>query len=331
MEMLLLKIISRLEYYKLPQYCGLKDRRQFMCFLITSLAEMLFIPANLLGLNDYLEPQVFDVLNWFQLLFLIVLQVAFWRNWLSIRTALYVFFIEISLKISFESLFQAVCGGGENHVMGNFSIILIIATVALAVRLPRLSFIIVGMLTVDLVTCFFLFDLLYMVRVMRVFFVGYLLVFFVMFYNSKTMMKGLRQPRLVKEEERKALEMLGKLNEGEKAKADSLIDRLSPESKEQLRKSVMARVEKQELEPLVYRQLCPELTKSEIAVCKLVLKGENIREICKTLGKSESNIASQRSHIRNKLKMAKHEDLRSGLEIRILQARKKVNTIYNKV
>lgn len=112
MEMLLLKIISRLEYYKLPQYCGLKDRRQFMCFLITSLAEMLFIPANFLGLNDYLEPQVFDVLNWFQLLFLIVLQVAFWRNWLSIRTALYVFFIEISLKISFESLFQAVCEGG---------------------------------------------------------------------------------------------------------------------------------------------------------------------------------------------------------------------------
>ncbi len=120
MEMLLLKIISRLEYYKLPQYCGLKDRRQFMCFLITSLAEMLFIPANFLGLNDYLEPQVFDVLNWFQLLFLIVLQVAFWRNWLSIRTALYVFFIEISLKISFESLFQAVCEGGGESRHGQF-------------------------------------------------------------------------------------------------------------------------------------------------------------------------------------------------------------------
>ncbi len=113
MEMLLLKIISRLEYYKLPQYCGLKDRRQFMCFLITSLAEMLFIPANFLGLNDYLEPQVFDVLNWFQLLFLIVLQVAFWRNWLSIRTALYVFFIEISQNLVRVAVSGSLCGGGR--------------------------------------------------------------------------------------------------------------------------------------------------------------------------------------------------------------------------
>ena len=116
MQMLFLKWISRLEYYKLPLYCGLKERRQFMCFLITTFAELVFIPANLLGLNDYLEPHVFDALNWFQLAFLVVLQVAFWRNWVSIRTALYVFFIEICLKISFESLFQAISeGGGESR------------------------------------------------------------------------------------------------------------------------------------------------------------------------------------------------------------------------
>ena len=326
MQMLFLKWISRLEYYKLPLYCGLKERRQFMCFLITTFAELVFIPANLLGLNDYLEPPVFDALNWFQLAFLVVLQVAFWRNWVSIRTALYVFFIEICLKISFESLFQAI-GEGGNHVMGNFSIILIISAVALSVKLPRLAFAIIAILTVDLATCFCLFDLLYMVRAMRVFFVGYLLVFFVMLYNSKTMARGLRQPRLVNVEEKKALEMLGKLNEGEKTKADSLIDRLSPESKEQLRKSVMERVEKQEMEPLVYQQLCPELTKSEIAICKLILEDKSIREICKLLGKSESNIASQRSHIRSKLNMAKHEEIKSGLEIRMLQAKKKCKNL----
>lgn len=162
---------------------------------------------------------------------------------------------------------------------------------------------------------------------MRVYFVGYLLIFFVVLYNSKTMARGLRQPRLVNVEEKKALEMLGKLNEDEKAKADSLIDRLSPESKEQLRKSVMARVETKEMEPLVYQQLCPELTKGEIEVCKLILEGKSIRDICKVLGKSESNIASQRSHIRSKLKMAKCEEIKSGLEIRMLQAKRKCKNL----
>ncbi len=116
MEMMLLKWISKLEYYKLPQHCGLRDRRQFVCFLFTTFAEMLFIPANLMGLNDYLQPHAFDALNWGQLVFVILLQVAYWRNWLSVRTGLYVFFVEIAAKISTESLYQVFMGGANSYV-----------------------------------------------------------------------------------------------------------------------------------------------------------------------------------------------------------------------
>ncbi len=115
-RLMLLKWISRLEYYKLPQYCGLKDRRQFLGFLFTSFAELLFIPGNLLGLNDYLQPHTFDVLNYIQLVFFVVLQLAFWRNWISITTALYILFIEVVMKISVESLWQAYMGGAKSCI-----------------------------------------------------------------------------------------------------------------------------------------------------------------------------------------------------------------------
>lgn len=321
MEMMLLKWISKLEYYKLPQHCGLRDRRQFVCFLFTTFAEMLFIPANLMGLNDYLQPHAFDVLNWGQLVFVILLQVAYWRNWLSVRTGLYVFFVEIAAKISTESLCQ-VFMGGQIHVLGNFNIILILAVVALAVRIKRLAIILVLLLTFDLIICLWQYELGYMVRVMRIFFVGYLLIFFVVFYNSKIVAKGLRQPRLLKEEEKKALEMLTNLTEKDKEKVGSLLDRLSPDSKEQLRKNVVHHFHDSEFESLVYMRLSPELSKSEIEICKLVLQGKVIKEICQIMDKTESNITSQRSHIRSKLKMEKHEELRSGLEIRVLKVRK---------
>ncbi len=319
-RLMLLKWISRLEYYKLPQYCGLKDRRQFLGFLFTSFAELLFIPGNLLGLNDYLQPHTFDVLNYIQLVFFVVLQLAFWRNWISITTALYILFIEVVMKISVESLWQAYMGG-QSHVLGNFNIILMIAVVALAVRLFRLALILVMILTFDLAACFHFYDFGYMLRVCRVFFVGYLLIFFVLTYNSKTVGRGLRQPRKVKEDEVKALEMLSNLTDNEHEKAASLLDRLTPRSKEKLRKKLTIYFRDSELETLVYTRLCPELTKNEIEICGYVLQGKSVKEICELTGKTESNITSQRSHIRSKLKMKRQEDLRSGLEIRILEVR----------
>ena len=69
------------------------------------------------------------------------------------------------------------------------------------------------------------------------------------------------------------------------------------------------------------KELCPELTKSEIEICKLVLQGKSLKEMCDVLGKTETNVCSQRSHIRKKLNMMPKEDLRSTLEIRMHEIR----------
>lgn len=58
----------------------------------------------------------------------------------------------------------------------------------------------------------------------------------------------------------------------------------------------------------------PELTTSEVEVCRLVLMNKKLGDICCILDKSESNITTTRAHIRKKLGLSKEENLRTALD-----------------
>lgn len=61
----------------------------------------------------------------------------------------------------------------------------------------------------------------------------------------------------------------------------------------------------------------PELTSSEKAICQLVLRGKKLGEICSILGKTESNVNTQRANIRRKLGLSTPESLQKALERRM--------------
>lgn len=75
---------------------------------------------------------------------------------------------------------------------------------------------------------------------------------------------------------------------------------------------------------MAWDQVCDGLTFSEKEICKLILQGRSLKEICAELNKSESNITSQRCHIRKKLNMDRRDDLRRTLEVRFYDAQKQV-------
>ncbi len=66
----------------------------------------------------------------------------------------------------------------------------------------------------------------------------------------------------------------------------------------------------------------PELTLSEIKICRLVLQDKKQGEICGLLGKSKSNVNTHRAHIRKKLGIPTEENLKVALQ-RIIKSRKK--------
>lgn len=209
--------ISRLEHFKFPYYCGLQERRQFVCFLFTTFVELFYIPANILGLNDYHHSTIFDAYDWLHLIFVIILQILFWTNTLSTKTSVYTFFIAIAIKLSTESLYElSTVGVYGLHILGNFNIILILASVAIAVRLSKLAITITTILTLGLTIFCITSPLHHILRVMRIFFVGYMFILYVIAFDSKNATKGLRMPNRITKEEQSAIDMLINLNESDK-------------------------------------------------------------------------------------------------------------------
>lgn len=308
--------ISRLEHFKFPYYCGLQERRQFVCFLFTTFVELFYIPANILGLNDYHHSTIFDAYNWLHLIFVIILQILFWTNTLSTKASTYIFFTTIAIKLSAESIYELFIAGVYGvHIFGNFIIILILASVAIAVRLSKLAITIITILTLGLTIFCITSPLHHILRVMRIFFVGYMFILYVIAFDSKNATKGLRMPNRITKEEQSAIDMLINLNESDKERVYSLLSRLSSTHQEELFNNIKDYYHQQYIETVNLLSICPSLTPSEVEICKLILIGKSLKEICFSLHKTPSNITSQRTHIRKKLNLVKQDDLRTSLMV----------------
>lgn len=314
--------ISKLEHFKYPYYCGLQERRQFVCFLFTTFVELFYIPANILGLNDYHHSTIFDAYNWFHLIFIIFLQIFFWTNTLSTKASVYIFFTAIAIKLSAESLYELSTTGVYGiHILGNLNIILILASVAIAVRLSKLAITIITILTLSLTIFCITSPLHHILRAMRIFFVGYMFILYIIIFDSKNATKGLRMPNRITKEEQSAIDMLINLNKSDKEKVYSLLSRLSSTHQEELLNNIKDYYHQQYIETINLLSICPSLTPSEVEICKLILIGKSLKEICFTLHKTPSNITSQRTHIRKKLNLVKQDDLRTSLMVLLNKAK----------
>lgn len=138
--------------------------------------------------------------------------------------------------------------------------------------------------------------------------------------------KELRQPKILKDEEKKALDMLADLKENEKDMAMNLLNRLSNEQQQNILDRAVEQLKSNEQSKKAWDLVCIDLTNSERQICQMVLEGKSLKEICIELNKSESNITSQRSHIRKKLNLDRKDDLKRELEKRFYEARYKVES-----
>ena len=67
----------------------------------------------------------------------------------------------------------------------------------------------------------------------------------------------------------------------------------------------------------IIAQKFPELTPSEREICRLILQGKKLYDICRLLGKNESNVNSQRANMRKKLGLQPAENLQKALQQRL--------------
>lgn len=245
------------------------------------------------------------------------------------KTGISLLYILVFVKLAIDSMLCLHYQGDRDNlsVMSNIFIMFILAITAQSQQLHRttLGFTVALLPVVAVAISHMQFYVLLFSG--KAILVGFLMIFYVWLYNmDHVITKKLRQPNQLREEEKKALNMLADLKENEKDMAVNLMSRLRPEQQQNILKRAAEQLKSSEQSRKAWDLVCIDLTISERQICQMVLEGKSLKEICIELNKSESNITSQRSHIRKKLNLDRKDDLRRELEKRFYDARYKVES-----
>ena len=313
----------RLEHHLCPDYCGVVDRRRVIAFVLLTLIEILIIPYHFL-LFYIMKAWVGMFYNIVHTIALAVLTYVVLKRKVVFKTGISLLYILVFVKLAIDSMLCLHYQGDRDNlsVMSNIFIMFILAITAQSQQLHRTTLgFTVALLPVVAVAISHtqISVLLFSIKAVLI---GFLMILYVWLYNwEPVMVKELRQPKQMREEEKKALHMLADLKDEEKDMAVNLLSRLSPEQQQNILERAAEQLKTSELSKKAWDLVCADLTNSERVICQMVLEGKMLKEICIELNKSESNITSQRSHIRKKLNMDRKDDLRRELEKRFYEAR----------
>lgn len=313
----------RLEHHLCPDYCGVVDCRRVIAFVFLTLIEILIIPYHFLlfYMMKALGGMFYNIVHTLALALLIYVVL---KRKVVFKTGISLLYILVFVKLAIDSMLCLHYQGDRDNlsVMSNIFIMFILAITAQSQQLNRTTLgFAVALLPVVAVAISHMqiSTLLFSIKAVLV---GFLMILYVWLYNwEPVIVKELRQPKQMREEEKKALHMLADLKDEEKDMAVNLLSRLRPEQQKNILERAAEQLKTSELSKKAWDLVCADLTNSERVICQMVLEGKMLKEICIELNKSESNITSQRSHIRKKLNMDRKDDLRRELEKRFYEAR----------
>lgn len=321
----------RLEHHLCPDYCGVVDCRRVIAFVLLTLIEIVIIPYNFL-LFYIKDAWVGFSFNLTHTLALALLMYVVLKRKVVFKTGISLLYILVFVKLAIDSMLCLHYQGDRDNlsVMSNIFIMFILTITAQSQQLNRTTLgFAVALLPVVAVALSHtqISVLLFSIKAVLV---GFLMILYVWIYNWEPVItKELRQPKQLREEEKKALHMLADLKDEEKDKTVNLLSRLSSEQQQNILDRAAEQLKTSELSKKAWDLVCADLTNSEKQICQMVLEGKMLKEICIELNKSESNITSQRSHIRKKLNMDRKDDLKRELEKRFYEARYKVESSCN--
>ena len=313
----------RLEHHLCPDYCGVVDRRRVIAFVFLTLIEILIIPYHFL-LFYMMKAWGGMFYNIVHTIALAVLTYVVLKRKVVFKTGISLLYILVFVKLAIDSMLCLHYQGDRDNlsVMSNIFIMFILAITAQSQQLHRttLGFTVALLPVVAVAISHTQISVLFFS--IKAVLIGFLMILYVWLYNwEPVMVKELRQPKQMREEEKKALHMLADLKDEEKDMAVNLLSRLSPEQQQNILDRAAEQLKTNEQSKKAWNLVCADLTNSERVICQMVLEGKMLKEICIELNKSESNITSQRSHIRKKLNMDRKDDLRRELEKRFYEAR----------
>jgi hypothetical protein len=102
-------------------------------------------------------------------------------------------------------------------------------------------------------------------------------------------------------------------NDNTEEKNGSLLSILGEKTKKNLYAAITSHMKEEKSHIEMLRSIFPELSPSELSICRLIVQDKTVSQICEILHRSSGNITSQRSSIRNKLNLGKTDNLKDVL------------------
>ena len=315
--------INKSFLYKIENYLfdnqkpGIQDSRRLLCFLMLTAIELIVIPSYLYG-RGWRTGIPFLTLTTVQTIIFIAAEAGVWTKKIRVKNALRVLLATIYARLAFEILFYIIMGNFTlSMVIGNF-VMCMAATIFSLVSRLRIQPLVMSICTM----AFFILGVIIsrndlLADTFWYFGIAFTATLLLTIFNYRQIghdMNWAVQVNTMTAEELKTLNLLSNRPDLDVTKTASLIERLSDERKEHIINNVTNYIRKDDLRADSLEKLCPELTASEIEICQLIMQGKSLKEICAELGKNESNISSQRSHIRQKFGMDRKDNIKRYLE-----------------
>ncbi len=305
------------------------ERQQKIIFILYSSVLVAGLAANLFGFSG---PQVFkavllnSVFSGITLLLLLLYRLKI----LSMRYTFSVMVLVVQLFTCSEMIFCAL-EQTEYRLMliiGNMLLLAVNVMFVLMFYLKNISCILCGSATATYIVCMYITDN----GSLKNFCLLYLLLFLCIAILGELLARNIhrldKENRSLKKDEKDLLNVLkierdqvkgyvglaGKRNTP--AESRLLLESLKDEMQQNLITNVKEALTDREMEMVSMSDVFPELTPSEIEICRFIIHGKTLKEICAILKKSESNITCQRTHIRRKLKLQPSDSLKQVLQAR---------------
>lgn len=98
---------------------------------------------------------------------------------------------------------------------------------------------------------------------------------------------------------------------------NSLLDIIGENAKKTLFNSLHTYLKEEKSRLEIIKNIFPELSPSELSICRLILQDKTVRQISEELHRSSGNITSQRTNIRAKLGLTREDNLKEALQKRM--------------
>lgn len=308
---------------------SLLERQQRITFLLYASALIVGITANLAGLTG---PQSV-LLRMFNAAFMAVtllLLLLYKSRRLSLQRAFCLMAVASHLFTCNE---MVICAFSPSEyrmmlILGNMILLSANMMFALVAYMKNLSYVLGGMSMAAYVVCTCItgnsalknFGVLYMILLLVVAVLGSLLVRSIRHLDKEHSIfrKEEEDMLYVLKMEREQVRAYIQLAKQRRKSVDAgrLLDLLGDDAQRNVILNVRDALTARELERTELSEVFPELTPSEIEICRFIIQDKTINEICTILKKTESNITCQRTNIRRKLGLKPADNLKKVLQAR---------------